>query len=314
MANRENFIYLSIFILIGLAIVGLGFSLVGIAVDGQKARFDPGVCPNIDINQNNITDFELKKQLSISGEWHWTYSDPIGPYSIKLQQVCYSIEHDVIMSINGHVSLTTDGKILSTTSKIYVNDCNGDHVYTITTGSFWLSLLNTNRIEVSFQLQDRFGQTLMYVAGTDYFSIMSKYSFVDINGTELASVEKDITIFPWTWKFHIRQPNSPVLDLRVLALVAAHSSFSEGGTDSNGSHVDTTDICNNYIFWTAIIVGITGFVYIAIIVFILWDSIKSCFARLRPHDNNLRRPISNPDSQEIHNCHVNISDQNPFFL
>ena len=189
------------------------------------------------------------------------------------------------MYSNGDLTASSDGKIVSDTSDIYINDCHGDRIFKITTGNFWITLLNTNRIAVSFLLQDHNNNNLAYVAGTDIFQIMTTYTLTDFNGEVVAQAEKDITSFPWKWKVSIFKPVSPAADIRALSIIFAHASFSEGGTDSNGSHVDKTDVCNNYIFITGMVVICVLVLFLCFLVYVFWNQIKYCYHRRHEYCN-----------------------------
>jgi uncharacterized protein YxjI len=273
--DRDNWIQIAAIVAVAVIIASFGFAELGIFIHGIKAKTSSGPSPFINVNSENITHFELQK--SIFSLWNWKYTDSIGTHSVMLQQACPSVEHDVLMYIDGDLAIRSNGKILTTTSEIDVYDNQNNHLYTITTGSFWITLLNLNKIQVAFHLQNSTGHTLLYVAGTDLFTIMKTYTFSDLNEVEIVYAEKDITTFPWTWKVDILHPESPVLDVRVLSLIFAHSSFSEGGTDSNGNHKDTTDICNNFFFYNGIIWGIATGLLLIFLIWLFWVHIQECW-------------------------------------
>jgi hypothetical protein len=275
--NKEEAFIICIGVSLFCLVVGFGAAEIGISANGNKEKSSSGTCPHIDPVSQNITYYELKKDLSFSGLlWRWEYNGPLGAHQVTLRQACPSLQHDVLMYIDGGLASRTDGKLLSTTSQINVFDCHQQQLYTITTGSFWITLLNTNRIQVSFHLQDMKGNTLLYVAGTNIFTLMTHYSFMDVNGIEVAYADKDITTFPWTWKVHLRQLNSSVLDIRVLSLVFSHASFSEGGSDSNGNYKDTTDSCNGFFFWNGVAWGCFTFLVLCLSCWFFYETIKGC--------------------------------------
>lgn len=260
-----------------VCLLAFGFSVVGILVSGNRERTTSADCPSMPAN---VTYFELTK--SIFDVWHWEYDTTVtgsaSAVDLSARQACYTLEHDVLLHVDGGLLASSDGKILSTTSDVLINDCHGDRLFKVTTGSFWITLLNTNRILVSYALEDNQGNLLAYVQGTDLFQIMTTYTFQGADGNTVAYAEKDITTFPWTWKVHIYDPASPGADLRALAIVTAHASFSEGGTDDNGKHVDTTDVCNNYVFWTGIAVIIVLILTLAGAVWVFWESVTQCLS------------------------------------
>ena len=272
--TREYWIHIAVIVSSIIIILGFGFAEVGIYVNGINAKTTSGPSPFINAKYENITNFQLQK--SIFSLWNWKYTDSIGIHSVILQQACPSIEHDILMFVDGNLAIRSNGKIVSTTSEIDIYDNQNNQLYTITTGSFWLTLLNLNTIEVAFQLRNSTGDTILYVASTNLFTIMTTYSFSDMNGVEIAYAEKDITTFPWTWKVNILHPESPVLDVRVLSLIFAHASFSEGGTDSNGKHVNTTDVCNNFFFYNGIVWGIVVGLFLIFLILIFWVYVKQC--------------------------------------
>lgn len=285
--NQDRIVYISIIFFI-VCLLAFGFSVVGIISNGTKERTISGDCS---MTPANVTYFELTK--SVFSLWNWKYDTSINGHSVLVRQACYSINHDVLMYTNGGLSASSDGKVLSTTSDVYINDCHGDRLYKITTGSFWITLLNTNRIAVSFVIEDRRGNVVGYIDGVDYFLYLTKYSIKDINGVEIVLAHKDITSFPWKWKITIRDPTSPLGDIRALAIIFAHTSFSEGGTDSKGNHVDTTDICNAYVLWTGITVCIVLGLLLVFICYWFWIQLKECCSRLKyglfTNDSSVRR-------------------------
>lgn len=191
-----------------------------------------------------------------------------------MTQACYSVNHDVHGATNGILSFRTDGKILTTTSDILVWDCHGKHIFTFTTGNFWITLENQFKIQVSFQMRDSTGIPLCYVQSTDYFSISKSFTFVDaFTGQQVVTANKDITTFPWTWSISIlnTSSNSPIVNPTLLGLIFSHSSFSE--TDSKGK--DVTDMCNNYYLYTCILDGIATLFWLSFVIWLFFgDWIK----------------------------------------
>jgi hypothetical protein len=283
--SRSDWYGIAFLTFIGLGIVGFGAAEIGILVHGKAVKTSSAsICPEIAEStlqggSTNITYYELKK--SITSLWNWQYADPLGDHSIRMEHACPSVEHDVLMYIDGGLAARTNGKMFSTTSVIEVFDCHNQQIYTITTGSFWITLLNLNRIAVSFHLQDMTGKTLLYVPGTD-FMVMSSYSFMDMNGTEIVYAQKDIRTFPWTWKVNIRHPESPVLDVRALNLIFAHASFSQViSLNSKGDQTYTTDWCNSFFVIAGIVDLCVLGVFVVIMIWVCWNYIKWIFVWCR---------------------------------
>jgi uncharacterized protein YxjI len=278
-----------------LAVICFGFwiSVIAIHSGDVKSRTTSASCPmfpqgfsNTSYHQDYYSyiseplpsSFQLKKQ--IWEMWNWQYNMDLSAHSITMTQACYSINHDVHAQLDGVLSFRTDGKVLSTTSDILVWDCHGKHVFTLTTGSFWITLENQIKIQVNFQLRDAAGTTLAYVQGTDLWTISKSFTFVDaVSGEKVVTASKDITTFPWTWNAAILNTNSdsPIVNPSLLGLVFAHSSFSE--TDSDGN--DVTDMCNNYFLYTCILDGIATFGVLVACIWVFWDWIEIQYNRCR---------------------------------
>ena len=104
---------------------------------------------------------------------YWRYSSLIFFSFIFLG--CLTSQHDVLVFVNDKLAMRSNGLIATLDSQIDIYDCNDHKIYISRTGSFWITLVNSNRIFSSFQLQDLTGNTLAYVETTNYFSIQTRY-------------------------------------------------------------------------------------------------------------------------------------------
>lgn len=277
---KDNYIYGYIYAFAGTVLFGLWCSVIGIYSNGQSELISSGLMPTF---PQNISYFELKKDLGFGAlMWRWRYETTIQNVEFVAKQACYTVNHDVLVYINDNLAFRTDSKILSTTSDTYVYNNAGTKVYKITTGDFWLTLLNQNKILVNFHMENAQGNTILYVEKTDIFTLAKSFIFKDPNGTVAASATKDITIFPWTWKvnLHLNQTHQHI-DYPVLMAIFAHSSFAEKGTDRRGNSVYRTDTCNNCFLTVAILAGVLSSLYICFTVWMFWDFLKNCCSKTR---------------------------------
>ncbi|VBB18160.1 hypothetical protein YASMINEVIRUS_623 [Yasminevirus sp. GU-2018] len=278
--SKDNCIFVSIYIGVGVVLFAFWMSVVGIYDNGQKEKYQAGPMPNY---PQNITYFELKKDLGFAALlWRWQYTSEIADSEFVAKQACYSLNHDVLVSVNGNLLFRSDGKILTTTSDVYIYDNEGNKKYKITTGDFWITLLNQNKIRVNFHMEDASGNTVLYAEKTDIFQLAKSFTFKDTDGVTVSTATKDITNFPWTWKVNLYLDRTSVhIDYPALMTVFAHSSFAEKGTDDKGKPVDKTDSCNQYFFVVSILDGILTFLYICFTVWMFWELFKGCYEKTK---------------------------------
>jgi hypothetical protein len=301
--NCQIITAISVFSIILLA---FWFSIIGIYDSDKRLQTnsEPFLLPQV-----YYGTFDLVKQLNIKSFWHWKYETTVNNDNYELIQACPTFKHDVYLKRNGVLQMRSDGKIFSTESEVNIYDNHNNFIYKITTGSFWLTLLNQNKILVNFHLEDAYGQTVLYVDSTNYFNVARTFIFKDKDGNVVATASKDITDFPWTWKTNIiNNVNSTnKVDIGLLMMIYSYSSFSEGGVDSDGRHVDKTDICNNYFFYVCVIDGIITGLWIIFLCYIFRSFIlalyETCNNKFR--NNTLK-------NNKIDNNNENVKEnQNP---
>lgn len=277
-------------------LLGFWFSLIGI-YDHDK-RFQTNNNPYLG-PQQNVTYVELSKQLDFGSFWNWKYETSIKGENYELVQACPTIKHDVYLKRNGVLQLRSDGKIFSTDSRINLYNNHGDLMYVISTGNFWITVLNTNKILVSFHVQDPYGNTLFYVESVNAWNVARTYIFKDINGRVVADASKDITDFPWTWKADLQQFQSNTsntnqsysIDPSLLMIIFAYSSFSES---------KQTDICNNYFWKVCIVDGMFTGLYIILLCYVFKDFFCTVFQMVKTYfEKRCSRVQENPFDKDI---------------
>ena len=249
MAFSDNKYTIGAIVLAVVALVGFGIS--EIAIHSKGTAYSSSDCPSFPANLTSWT--ATKQYLS---QWNWEYQfDQFDGY---IYQKCPTLTHDAKVKLGGALTAVSDGKVFSVLSENYIRDCKGNVLFLCRTGDVFETLINKNKIQVSFELRDSAGATtLAYVAGTHFFSdTIELLDATDANpGTPVATLSRKILAIPWKWEFTIHQPNHPASDPRLLSLMAGKKAFSDSD--------DSTDVCNQYFWGVAYL-----FLAIAIIIFL----------------------------------------------
>ena len=251
-------------------LIGFGISEIVILTEGNKYVTYSQECTQFP----NITSFTAEKQ--IFSQWHWTYK--FLQFDGGIEQKCPTLQHDTNIYVNGNLVARSDGKILSLVTLTYVKDCHGNTIYVTRTGNAWETMINGNRIWISFQLmtadQD---QMLAYVDGTHFFN--DDINIKSMDGTIVANLQRKYFEVPRKWQFNIYNQNHPGADPRVLSLIAGRRSFT-------GSKDDDTDVCNSYFFSVGYtLIAILSVIFIIFCIFIYYY-IKNQNCCQRPHRSN----------------------------
>ena len=238
-----------------LVTIIFGISNLVIFSDGTKytdlhtkcKTFPPGI-PEVDADK------------IISSQWHWTYQKNNNynniTYQISIEQKCPTLTHDANIYMNEELVSRTDGKIITTTSTVNINDCHGDTFFIFKASDIGQVILNKNKIFVNKQVEDLNKNILGYVKGEHFFA-NNEISIIDPYGNTIADISRNKLSFNWVWKFKIYNYTSPVSDLRLLASIAGKQAFGEDD--------DTTDVCNNYFWYLSfMLIAIVLFVFIGI--------------------------------------------------
>ncbi len=266
---------ITIGICIFVVLFGFAMSLVGIYDDSINVyRSSSTTCPNyMKMNLTsfsmNLTNFAIPSEFtatkSLLSQWNWKYE--VNDFDGQIKQRCPTTQHDVDVYINGYFAGRSDGKILSTVSEIDINDCHNSRLYTARTGDFFQTVINGNKIWVSFELRDLDGNTIAYVDSKKFFT--TNIDIKNTQGVVVANLYRGIN-FPWKWDFNLYDQTAHGANPIVLMILAGHSSFSD---DDN-----STDICNSYFWgvtWTLVALGsciVLGVVVIiGLFLYSLWN-------------------------------------------
>ncbi len=236
---------------IGLAIfVGAVIFALGVHVTyiyDQKNHYidDSHECPSIP----RVDKFKAEKQLT--SQWNWRYSAR-DAFSAKVEQYCPTLQHDVNIFYEGRFVGRSDGKILTTVSKTFLRDCHGKKIYVLRTGDAFETIVNMNKIWVSFELReyntDASGEENEVIAYAEQFNFFTnEFELKDKYGNKISKLYMNkYQIQKWTWEFTIYNKTHACGDPFVLMSIAGKSSFSETTTDNDGDTKDQTDMCNTY--------------------------------------------------------------------
>lgn len=252
-----------------VCIVGFGISEVVIFTNGIKYLSSDTICKRF---PTNLTNVEANKILS--SQWNWAYKkenfNQGNTFTIKIQQKCPTATHDANVYLNGDLVARTDGKIITATSTVNINDCHGDTLFVFKTSDFGQVILNQNKVFVNKQIETTNHVILGYVKGKDFF-INNDITILDIHGNTVAEITRNKLSLTWVWKFAIHDNHSPLADIRLLASIAGKQAF--------GEEDDKTDVCNNYFWYLAwtLIGCIILFVFTIILIFM--DTIKSTYKK-----------------------------------
>jgi hypothetical protein len=161
-----------------------------------------------------------------------------------------------------------DGKVFTATSENTIRDCHGDYLFTASTGDFLQTLLNGNKIWVSFRLQYANGSTLAFVEKTAFFS--TNIDLKNVNGDIIANIKRTVDGLRWKWTFTIQQPQHPATDPRILTLIAGKSSFVPGILDDSSSN----DMCNQFFLISGLLVLVILIVIVAGLLFTVGYNVR----------------------------------------
>ncbi len=228
---KDSIIIIISFIFVCLVLLGFGIS--EIILWKNRLPYVSGNCTTFP----DLDTFSATK--SLSSQWKWKYK--FDQFDGKIEHTCPSTQADVNVYVNGKIVARSDGKIATTTSRTYINDCNGKSIYETQTASPWETIINQNKIIVSFLLKDLSNNVLAYVEGEHFFT--DDIEIKDVNGNAVANMKRNkLTLSKWKWEFTRIKKGHPGSDPRVLTTIAGKKSFSED---------DETDVCNKYFYGVA---------------------------------------------------------------
>ncbi len=241
----KKYIGLFIFIIVLiLSIIGLGISEAVIFSEGTNyPSGDCGIFPT------NITSFSPKKDLT--SLWKWTYNFSINNKKGKIQRVCPSLKNeDTNIFYDGHLVARSMGEILSTVSKTHIRDCHGNVIYVVRTGNLFDTIINGNKIYVSYELRDKSEKNILgYVSGTNLINNDIKITSSK-TGETVAKLYRNKFSLVWNWDIDIIDPDDEAANPIALSALAGQVSFGENNSGKKHSDNDT---CNTYFYVVAYI-------------------------------------------------------------
>ena len=252
---RNNCRFYGFLVTLGSALMLIGFVLLGIFVHGYRSA------ANITISDSEscgtfpaLTTFTATKD--IWSLYHWKYNfDEFPGYA---QQVCPTMQHDAVVHTgsSGQLVARSDGKIATIVSTVYIRDCHGNIKFIQRTGGIFETIINSNKILVSYELQDAQGSTIAYTDEVHF--VLSSITLYDISGVTIATMSRTITDAKWVWTYNIVNMTHPAANPEILVLITMQRSFAENPNDTDG--------CNTFfgvIEIIFIIFLVVGFVLIA---------------------------------------------------
>jgi hypothetical protein len=185
----------------------------------------------------NQTSFNLKSNYG----WHWGFTDGL----IRFEQKCPSLMKNIAVYKGDMLIAQGKRPFLSLTDSIKVYDCFNQHLYTITTGHFGISLLNANSIFVSLLLQDRDGNVLSYIKSSKWFRLSTSHTIMNANGDVIARASKQI----WSNSINVNilKPTDPGANMLPLGIAFSLSQFTS---------TRSTDFCNIIYTYCGIAVAV----------------------------------------------------------
>lgn len=238
-----------------LCIFGLGISEIVIYSDGTK--YPGGECGMFPQNMTSITATK-----NIWSQWNWKYDFEKG----KIEQACPTIKHDVNVFYDGKLVSRSRGEIFSTVSETTIYNCKGNKIYQTRTGDLFQTIINGNKIMVSYELRDRDNKILAYVEGkyllTDEISIISTRT-----NKVVAKLSRNKWSMKWKWDIEIIDVDDEASNPVCLLTIAGQRSF--------GENAKKTDGCNNYFYGIAYFFLVVAVVIVVTGGFVFYDKVIS---------------------------------------
>ena len=241
MAESKIKCILSIILLI-ICVIGLGITDIAIYSKSKKVGTYP--CPLL--NPKNLTTYTATKDLW--SQWNWRYD--FDQFTGSIKQQCPTTNHDTVLE-SGTLVAYTDKKTFSIYSTNYIRDCTGEAMFITKTGSIFETIINKNKIIVSFEITDLNDNPIAYVDGTHLF--VDTITLLDIYGNNIAKLYRNKIDVTWQWIFTVYNSNHDASNSIILASLAGMKSFSD---------IDNKyDTCNTF-FWYVLY----GFIVLAMLI------------------------------------------------
>ena len=161
--------------------------------------------------------------------WHWGFTDGL----VRFEQKCPSLMKNIAVYKGDMLIAQGKRPFFSLMDSFKVYDCFNEHLYTVTTGNFAISLLNTNSIFVCMLLQDRDGNVLSYIKSSKWFRLSTSHTILNERGDVIARASKQL----WSNSINVNilRPTDPGANLLPLGIAFSHSQFLS---------TKSTDYCN----------------------------------------------------------------------
>lgn len=279
----------------------LGCILSVAIIHGERNHYLPEdeKCPVF----SRPASFSAEKQ--VFDRWNWRYKVRNNDITARSDLYCPTIQKDSNIFMDGKFVGRSDGKILTTVSKTYIRDCHGKKIFVIRTGNTFETIINMNKILVSFELrkynknkdgkENEGNEENEVIAYSEQFNFFTNdISILDKNQNVIARLYMNKYQFQaWTWEYTIYNASHPASDPLILLIISTKSSFSETTKDDDGNDTYATDICNSY-FWSIslILIIIAGLIVIGLLAML-------CFMIKQQEGFNFNfgmRSINNYDS------------------
>ena len=204
---------------------------------------------------NNETNIVLKKTLN---QWHWTYKDN----NRKFEQLCDTWKHSSIFYADNDIVSTYNNKIFNIYQRSYLKNYKGDVINIVDSGSVWETVINQQKIKVSYLIYDKDENIIGYVSGINF--INNEIIIKDIYGNDKVKAKRNrLKASLWNWEYTQYDGNTFSLPL----IVGISSKVSFDGSD--------TDICNGLYQASFIIMITISFCIFLIIIYSLWNYYKN---------------------------------------
>lgn len=283
--NRSAMCIYAILSFVSIAIIAMDFSIIGI-YDAEKNSYsdDGTVCAEL---SENITSFSVTETWgsAIGVAQHWEFRADQFPG--KIIKKCPTLTDDAEVYVNGRLAGKSDGKILSVLSENRIRDCTRKIKYVIKTGSVFDTVINGNKISVSFVMYDNTESknVLAYVEGSHFFFD----EFVLRDPTTNAAITR-ITSSPLNvikkWDVVRYNTSHPASSFLVIGSVIGKKSFTEKTNDKDKDKDGNkkNDVCNNY-FWVVPWLNIILLAIVCFCFYQIYDTYCGCIKR-RFQDQN----------------------------
>ena len=229
----------------------LGFGISEIMIYTEGVKYPGGECGTFPQNMTSITATK-----NIWSQWKWKYDFDKG----KIEQACPTLKHDLNIFYDGKLVSRSKGEIFSTVSKTTIYDCDGKKIYQTRTGNLFDTIVNGNKIMVSYELRDRNEKMLAYVEGkyllTDEINVISTRT-----NKVVAKLSRNKWNLKWKWDIDIIDFEDEASNPICLLTIAGQRSFGENDKKTDGCNHYFYGVAYSFLVMAVIIIITGGFVF-----------------------------------------------------